>query len=78
MNANTTLIHISSVAARFIRVGEIIERGGHLIEITSGPRAAWDRVWMTGRDLDNNGAVIDFSVHRDVMVATYDEMDIPA
>lgn len=72
----TTLIHISSVTARFLNVGEIIERHhGALFEVVNAPVAHGldpERVVVTC--LNETGGIVALTMHRDVMVKTYDEM----
>lgn len=75
-----TIINISAVTARFLMVGEMIDRGGHLIEIVGAPIVDVLRpthVQLVGRDLESaDPTLIPFSLHRDLMVPTYDA--IPA
>lgn len=80
MNATTaTLIHISSVAAQFVRVGEIIERShGHLYMVIGralpeGTRPGY--VTAVAYDLeDENQTPVCITMIRDTMVRTYDEV----
>jgi len=72
----TTLIHISSVAARFLAVGEIIERHhGALFEVVNTPIPHGidpSRVVVTC--VNEQGGIVALTMHRDVLVKTYDEV----
>jgi hypothetical protein len=75
----TTLIHISSVAAQFIRVGEIIERHhGHTYRVIGRPlpeATAPGRVSLVAYDLEDEAQTfVLITITRDVMVKTYDEI----
>lgn len=75
----TTLIHISSVAAQFIAVGEIIERNhGHLYMVIGRPLpegTAPGRVSLVAYDLEDEDKTPRLiTITCDVMVKTYDEI----
>ncbi len=81
MNANTeleTLVSITAVAARFLRAGEIIERGGHLVEVMGraiGQSYAPGRVQIVVRDLEtDDDTLIPVSLNAELMVPTYDRV----
>ncbi len=75
----STLVQLSVVVARFLKVGEIIERGGHLMIIEGEPIAdpMWiGRVQLVVRDLegDDPSRMMPLSLNAELFVPTYDSI----
>lgn len=72
------LVNISSVAAQFLTVDEVIERGGHMMRVVGRPLAdlsAMNRVRIVVVDLETEGEPMSaVSLPVGLMVATYDEI----
>lgn len=78
LDPNKTLVQISEVNARFLLVGEIIERGGVLMRVVGKPIPDPMRIGRSQvvlMDLENEvGRYYPCSLHNDLMVPTYDEI----
>lgn len=72
------LVQITEVAARFLLVGEIIERGGVMMKVVGKPIPCPQyigRVQVVLEDLEINvGRFHPCSLNMDLMVPTYDEV----
>lgn len=78
LDPNKTLVQISAVNARFLLVGEIIERGGVMMKVVGKPipdPMRLGRSQLVLMDLENEvGRLYPWSAHNELMVPTYDEV----
>ena len=78
LDPNKTLVQISEVNARFLLVGEIIERGGVLMRVVGKPIPdpfRIGRVQVVLKNLEDDAQPLaPCSLHGELMVPTYDEI----